>query len=44
LRERDLLFLFALAQGQILNLPAAAIEIAVELAEPGCHWAGTQAA
>jgi V/A-type H+-transporting ATPase subunit C len=44
LRERDLLLLFALAQGQILNLPAAAIEIAVELAEPRCPWSGTRAA
>ncbi|UHD16919.1 V0D/AC39 family V-type ATPase subunit [Thiocapsa bogorovii] len=44
LRERDLLLLFALAQGQILNLPSAAIEIAVELAEPGCPWAGGRAA
>ncbi len=42
LRERDLLLLFALVQGQLLNLPAAAIEIAVELAEPGCPWAGTR--
>jgi V/A-type H+/Na+-transporting ATPase subunit C len=44
LRERDLLLLFALIQGQLLNLPAAAIEIAVELAEPGCPWSGTRAA
>ncbi|NCA70212.1 MAG: ATPase [Sphingobacteriia bacterium] len=44
LRERDLLLLFALVQGQILNLPAAAIEIAVELAEPGCPWSGSRAA
>ncbi|WP_296701943.1 V0D/AC39 family V-type ATPase subunit [Thiocapsa sp. UBA6158] len=44
LRERDLLLLFALAQGQILNLPSAAIEIAVELSEPGCPWSGSRAA
>jgi V/A-type H+/Na+-transporting ATPase subunit C len=44
LRERDLLLLFALVQGQLLNLPSAAIEIAVELSEPGCPWAGTRAA
>lgn len=42
LRERDLLLLFALVQGHLLNLPTAAIEIAVELAEPGCPWAGTR--
>lgn len=44
LRERDLLLIFALAQGQLLNLPTAAIEIAVELSEPSCPWAGTRAA
>lgn len=44
LRERDLLLLFALVQGQLLNLPSAAIEIAVELAEPSCPWGGARAA
>lgn len=44
LRERDLLLLFALVQGQILNLPAAAIEIAVELAEPRCAGSRARAA
>ncbi|MBK1644774.1 ATPase [Thiocapsa imhoffii] len=44
LRERDLLLLFALVQGQLLALPEAAIEIAVELAEPSCLWSGSRAA
>ncbi len=44
LRERDLLLLFALVQGQLLDLPAAAIEIAVELAEPSCPWSGARVA
>jgi V/A-type H+-transporting ATPase subunit C len=42
LRERDLLLLFALIQGQLLNLPSASIAIAVELSEPTCPWAGTR--
>jgi V/A-type H+-transporting ATPase subunit C len=44
LRERDLLLLFALIQGQLLDLPSASIAIAVELAEPTCPWAGSRAA
>jgi V/A-type H+/Na+-transporting ATPase subunit C len=36
LREHDLLLLYALIQGRLLELPQQVIEIAVDLAEPHC--------
>ena len=43
LREMDLFFLFALVQGRLLNLSAEVVDIALEVAEPTCPWAGAAA-
>ncbi len=40
LREMDLFLLFALVQGRLLNLSAEVVDIALEITEPTCPWAG----
>ncbi len=44
LREGDLLALFAVVQGRLLELPQGAIEVALDLSPPNCAWSDTQAA
>lgn len=44
LRELDLLLLFALVQGRLLNLSTEVVDIALEITEPTCPWVGTKAA
>lgn len=44
LREMDLFMLFALVQGKLLKLSPELVDIAVELAEPTCHWRPAAAA
>jgi len=41
LREMNLLLLFALIQGRLLNLSTEVVEIALEITEPTCPWAGS---
>ncbi len=43
LREMDLFLLFALVQGRLLNLSSEVVDIAIEITEPTCPWAGTGA-
>jgi len=40
LREMDLFLLFALVQGRLLDLSAEVVDIALEVADPTCLWAG----
>lgn len=40
LREMDLFLLFALVQGRLLNLSSEVVDIAIEITEPTCPWAG----
>jgi V/A-type H+/Na+-transporting ATPase subunit C len=44
LREMDLFLLFALVQGRLLNLSSEVVDIALEITEPTCPWAGAKAA
>lgn len=41
LREMNLFLLFALIQGRLLNLSTEVVEIALEITEPTCPWAGS---
>lgn len=43
LREMDLFLLFALVQGRLLNLSTEVVDIALEITEPTCPWAGNPA-
>lgn len=43
LREMDLFLLFALVQGRLLNLSSEVVDVAVEITEPTCPWAGAAA-
>ncbi len=40
LRESDLLLLFAVVQGRLLQFPDQIIEVALELIEPSCSRPG----
>ena len=40
LREMDLFLLYALVQGRLLNLSSEVVDIALEITEPTCPWAG----
>jgi V/A-type H+-transporting ATPase subunit C len=40
IREMDLFLLFALVQGRLLNLSSEVVDIAIEITEPTCPWAG----
>lgn len=44
LREMNLFLLFALVQGRLLNLSSEVVDIALEITEPMCPWAGITAA
>lgn len=44
LREMDQFLLFALIQGRLMNLSSEVVDIALELTEPTCPWAGARAA
>lgn len=44
LREMDLVLLFALVQGRLLNLSSEVVDIALEITEPTCPWSGAKAA
>jgi V/A-type H+-transporting ATPase subunit C len=44
LRETDLLMLFSLVQGRLLELPQELVEIGIELIEPNCPIGGLAAA
>ncbi len=41
LRETDLMLMFALVQGRLLDLSTEVVEIALEMTEPSCPWAGS---
>ena len=43
LREMDLFLLFALVQGRLLKLSTEVMEVAIEVTEPTCPWAGAGA-
>jgi V/A-type H+-transporting ATPase subunit C len=43
-REQDLLALFSLFQGRLLELPAELVEIAIEVANPRCPMKSVRAA